>query len=80
MAAAACLGASLAIAVVMPRSRKSIVVLAPCVAALAKSTLLAAWTAVQLGATSPLTKKASSRFSSRMANLSPSEKTFCFMM
>jgi hypothetical protein len=51
MAVAALVGASLAIAIGKPRSRKSIVVLARSVAALATSTLLAAWTAVQLGAT-----------------------------
>ena len=51
MAVAASLGASLAMAIGKPRSRKPIVVLARCVAALATSTLLAAWTAVQLSAT-----------------------------
>jgi hypothetical protein len=51
MAVAALLGASLAIAIGKPRSRKPVVVLARSVAALAASTLLAAWTAVQLGAT-----------------------------
>ena len=51
MAVAAFLGAGLAMAIGKPRSRKPIVVLARPVAALATSTFLAAWTAVQLGAT-----------------------------
>jgi len=51
MAVAAFLGAGLAMAVGRPRSRKPIVVFARSVAALATSTLLAAWTAFQLGAT-----------------------------
>jgi hypothetical protein len=51
MTVAAFLGASLAIAAGKPRSRTSIVVLARSAAALATSTLLAAWTTVQLGAT-----------------------------
>ena len=51
MAAAAFLGAGLAMAIGKPRSHRPIVVLARSVAALATSSLLAAWTAIQLGAT-----------------------------
>ena len=51
MAVAAFLGASLAMAIGKPRSRRLLVVLARSVAAFATSTLLAAGTAVQLGAT-----------------------------
>jgi hypothetical protein len=51
MAVAALIGAGLAIAIGKPRSRTPIVVLTRSVAALATSTLLATWTAVQLGAT-----------------------------
>lgn len=51
MAVAASLAASPAIVVGKPRSRKPTVLLARSVAALATSTLLAAWSAVQLGAT-----------------------------
>lgn len=51
MAVAAFLGAGLGMAAGKPRSRKPIIVLARWVAALVTSTLLAAWTAFQLGAT-----------------------------
>ena len=51
MAVAAFLGAGLAVAIGKPHRRKPIAALARSVAALATSTLLAAWTALQLGAT-----------------------------
>ena len=50
MAVAALLGANLAIVIGKPRTGKPVVVLARSVAALAMSTLLAAWTAVHQGA------------------------------